>query len=173
MLAVLPARLRSRASHPIHESTTPIPPSILMRTLGLDYGSARCGCALADPTGTLVTPIEAILRPASPRGMDALAALVAEREVQRVVVGLPLSLSGQDTEQTLEVRKFAARLARRLSRGTAGKGVPVDLYDERFTTRMAQRMEGAASAEDSRAAAHMLEGWLEAWNRDTRTASSI
>ncbi len=51
-----------------------------MRVLGLDYGSARCGCAVADPTGTLVTPLEAIPRPATRRGMDALAALVAERE---------------------------------------------------------------------------------------------
>ncbi len=144
-----------------------------MRVLGLDYGSARCGCALADPTGTIVTPIEAILRPATRRGMDALAELVAEREVQRVVVGLPLSLSGQDTEQTRETREFAARLARRLRGETTGEGVPVELHDERFTTRMAQRMEGAVSAEDSRAAAHMLDGWLAARDRNNRTASSL
>ncbi|MFI5003670.1 MAG: Holliday junction resolvase RuvX [Solirubrobacterales bacterium] len=139
-----------------------------MRVLGLDYGSARCGCALADPTGTIVTPIDAIARPASRRGMDALAALVAERDVQRVVVGLPLSLSGEDSEQTRETRRFAQRLGRRL-----GEEVPVELYDERFTTRMAQRMEGATSAEDSRAAAHMLEGWLAASNSNNRTASSL
>jgi putative Holliday junction resolvase len=139
-----------------------------MRVLGLDYGSARCGCALSDPTGTLVTPIEAIARPASRRGMEALAALVAEREVQRVVVGLPLSLSGGDSGQTRETRQFAQRLARRL-----GEGVPVELHDERFTTRMAQRMEGAVSAEDSRAAAHMLEGWMATWDRNNRAASSL
>lgn len=133
-----------------------------MRVLGLDYGSARCGCALSDPTGTLVTPIETIARPASRRGMDALAALVVEREVQRVVVGLPRSLSGEDSEQTRETRRFARRLGRRL-----GESVPVELHDERFTTRMAQRMEGAVSAEDSRAAAHMLEGWM------ARTAPSL
>jgi putative Holliday junction resolvase len=126
-----------------------------MRVLGLDYGSARCGCALADPTGTIVTPIEAIPSPASRRGMDALAALVAEREVERVVVGLPLSLGGEESEQTRETRRFAARLVRRL-----GEEVPVEMYDERFTTRMAQRIEGAATPEDSRAAAIMLEGWL-------------
>jgi putative transcription antitermination factor YqgF len=125
-----------------------------MRVLGLDYGSARCGCAVADPTGTIVTPIDTIPRPASRRGMEALTALVAEREVQRVVVGLPLSLSGEDSEQTRETRRFAERLARRL-----GEEVPVELHDERFTTRIAQRMQGAAP-EDSRAAAHMLEGWL-------------
>jgi putative Holliday junction resolvase len=126
-----------------------------MRVLGLDYGSARCGCALSDPTGTLVTPIETIARPASRRGLDALVALVAEREVQRVVVGLPLSLSGEESEQTRETRAFAARLGRRL-----GEGVPVELHDERFTTRIAQRMEGATTPEDSRAAAVILESWL-------------
>ena len=126
-----------------------------MRVLGLDYGSARCGCALSDPTGTLVTPIEAIARPASRRGLDALTALVAEREVQRVVVGLPLSLGGEDSEQTREARAFASRLGRRL-----GEGVPVELHDERFTTRIAQRMVGASTPEDSRAAAVILESWL-------------
>jgi putative holliday junction resolvase len=131
----------------------------MMRVLGLDYGSARCGCAVADPTGTIVTPIETIPRPASRRGMEALTALVAEREVRHVVVGLPLSLNGGDSEQTRETRRFAERLARRL-----GEEVPVELHDERFTTRMAQRTgahpPAAASSEDSRAAAHMLETWL-------------
>jgi putative holliday junction resolvase len=133
-----------------------------MRVLGLDYGSARCGFAVADPTGTLVTPLEAIPRPATRRGMDALAALVAEREVEQVVVGLPLSLGGDDTEQTREAREFAARLARRLNAetGETGERVPVELHDERFTTRLAQRVEGATTPEDSRAAAVMLESWL-------------
>jgi putative Holliday junction resolvase len=128
-----------------------------MRVLGLDYGSARCGCALADPTGTIVTPLAAIPLPATRRGMDALAALVAEREVERVVVGLPLSLDGEESEQTRETRRFAARLERRL-----GEEVPVEMYDERFTTRLAARIEGASTPEDSRAAAIMLEGWLAA-----------
>lgn len=129
-----------------------------MRVLGLDYGSARCGCALTDPTGTIVTPIQTLQRPATRRGLLALAELVREREVERVVIGLPLSLRGTDTEQTRETRAFAQRLSRRL-----GPGVPVEMHDERFTTRMAQRMEGAFDAdEDSRAAAHMLESWLTA-----------
>lgn len=127
-----------------------------MRVLALDYGSARCGCALSDPTGTLVTPIELIERPASKRGLASILALISEREVERVVVGLPLSLSGADTEQTRETRAFAERLSQRL-----GGGIPVDLHDERFTTRLAQRMEGTFTAsEDSRAAAHLLESWL-------------
>jgi putative holliday junction resolvase len=129
-----------------------------MRVLALDYGSASCGCAVSDPTGTIVTPIEPVLRPNSKRGLSALAKLVQEREVQRVVVGLPLSLRGQDTAQTRETREFAARLARRL-----GEDVPVELHDERFTTQMAQRLDGdAVTSEDSRAAAHMLESWMAA-----------
>ena len=129
-----------------------------MRVLALDYGSARCGCAVSDPTETIVTPIEPVQRPRSRRGMLALARLVAEREVAHVVVGLPLSLRGGDSEQTRETREFAQRLARRL-----GDEVPVEMYDERFTTRMAQRLNVASSAsEDSRAAAHLLESWISA-----------
>ena len=129
-----------------------------MRVLALDYGSARCGCAVSDPTGTIVTPLEHIERPASKRGMIALVQLVREREAERVVVGLPLSLDGSDSAQTQETREFAERLARRL-----GDDVPVELHDERFTTRMAQRLDGdASSSEDSRAAAHMLESWMAA-----------
>jgi putative Holliday junction resolvase len=129
-----------------------------MRVLALDYGSARCGCAVSDPTETIVTPIEAVERPATKRGMRALAQLVLEREIGRVVVGLPLSLRGGDSEQTREAREFAQRLARRL-----GDEVSVEMYDERFTTRMAQRLQDASVAgEDSRAAAHLLEGWLSA-----------
>jgi putative holliday junction resolvase len=123
-----------------------------MRVLALDYGSARCGCALSDPTGTLATPVAAVERPATKKGLATLAALVREREVGRVVVGLPLGLSGEDTDQTRETRAFAARL-------DAAVGVPVDFYDERFTTRIAERSGGRA-AEDSRAAAVLLEDWL-------------
>lgn len=129
-----------------------------MRVLALDYGSARCGCALSDPTGTIVTPIELVERPATRRGLAALRRLVEDREVERVIVGLPLSLSGGDSEQTREARSFASRLSRAL-----GERVPVELHDERFTTRLAQTAEGAhVASEDSRAAAHLLESWLAA-----------
>jgi putative Holliday junction resolvase len=124
-----------------------------VRVLALDHGSARCGCAISDPTGLLATPLDPVERPATRAGLARLAALVAEREVERVVVGLPLSLSGEDSAQTAEAREFAARLADALD------GVPVELYDERLTTRQAQRTGGAAS-EDSRAAAHLLDAWL-------------
>jgi putative Holliday junction resolvase len=130
-----------------------------MRVLALDYGSARCGCAISDPTGTIVTPIETVARPFTKGGMAALKALILAREVERVVVGLPLSLRGEDTAQTRESREFARRLAQALSESGP---VPVEMHDERFTTRMAQRMEGAGAEEDSRAAAHLLESWLAA-----------
>jgi putative Holliday junction resolvase len=125
-----------------------------MRVLALDHGAARCGVAISDPSGTLATPVGIVERPDSNRGLDAIAALVREHDAERVVVGLPLSLSGGDSAQTAEARAFAARLAERLA-------VPVELYDERFTTTLAQRTPGAA-AEDARAAAVLLEGWLEA-----------
>jgi putative Holliday junction resolvase len=124
-----------------------------MRVLALDYGSARCGVAVSDPTGTLATPLDAVERPATKKGFAALTALVREREVGRVVVGLPLGLSGADTPQTTEARAFAARL-------DAALDVPVSLYDERFTTTIAQRAGGTSASEDSRAAAVLLEDWL-------------
>jgi putative holliday junction resolvase len=128
-----------------------------MRVLALDYGSARCGCALSDPSGTIVTPIDAVPRPASRRGLQAIARIAREREVERVLVGLPLSLRGSDTAQTRETRDFARQLERAL-----GASVPVEMHDERFTTRIASRMGGAfASSEHSRAAALLLESWLE------------
>lgn len=125
-----------------------------MRVLALDHGEARCGCALSDPSGTLATPLEAVKRPDTRRGMAALVRLVEERGVERVVVGLPLTLSGEAGAQAQRARAFAERLDARL-------GVPVELYDERLTTRQAERTGGAADA-DSRAAAHLLEAWLEA-----------
>jgi putative Holliday junction resolvase len=124
-----------------------------VRVLALDYGSARCGCALSDPTGTLATPIQPVLRPATRRGFARLVELVRDRDVERVVVGLPLSLSGADSEQTRETRAFAQRL-------DAAVRVPVELFDERFTTAIAQRSGAGRTSEDSRAAAVLLEDWL-------------
>ena len=123
-----------------------------MRVLALDYGSARCGVAVSDPTGTLATPLEPILRPASKKGFAALKLRIAELEVERIVLGLPLSLSGADSAQTRETRAFAERLS-------SAVAVPVELYDERFTTSLAQQAGGSGSL-DSRAAAVLLEEWL-------------
>jgi putative holliday junction resolvase len=122
------------------------------RVLALDYGSARCGVAVSDPTGTLATPLEPVLRPATKRGLARLAALVSELGAERVVIGLPVSLSGGDSAQTAETRAFAGRLGARLR-------VPVELYDERFTTALAERAGGSAAL-DSRAAAVLLDDWL-------------
>ncbi len=126
-----------------------------MRILALDYGSARCGVAVSDPTGVLATPLPVVPRPASRQGLEALGRLVDDLAVTLVVVGLPLSLSGADSAQTRETRRFARTLTRRLA-------VPVELWDERFTTRMAQADGGQRAAEDSRAAAHLLSSWLDA-----------
>lgn len=123
-----------------------------MRALALDYGAARCGVAVSDPSGTLATPLDPILRPATKRGLAALVALVAELGAERVIVGLPLSLSGRDSAQTTETRAFAERLGRALT-------VPVELYDERFTTSLAAQA-GAIASLDSRAAAVLLDEWL-------------
>ena len=124
-----------------------------MRVLALDYGSARCGCALSDPTGTLATPIDPIERPATRRGFARVTDLVRDRGVERVVVGLPLGLSGADTDQTREARAFADRLA-------GAVAVPVEMYDERFTTAIAARATDPRASEDSRAAAVLLDDWL-------------
>lgn len=124
----------------------------MARVLALDHGSARCGCALSDPSGTLATPLPAIERPDTRRGLAAVARLVEEHGAERVIVGLPLTLRGEEGEQAERARTFAERLGRRVS-------VPVELHDERLTTRLAERTGGTADA-DSRAAAHLLESYL-------------
>lgn len=124
------------------------------RVIALDYGSARCGVAVSDPTGTLATPLEPILRPNTRKGFNRLLKAIRDHDPATIVVGLPLSLSGQDSAQTREARTFAETLRSVLN-------LPVELYDERFTTALAQQRPGT-SAEDSRAAAVLLEDWLAA-----------
>jgi putative Holliday junction resolvase len=123
-----------------------------LRVLALDYGAARCGVAVSDPTGTLATPLEPVLRPGTKKGLERVARLVGELGAERIVVGLPVSLSGGDSAQTRETRQFADRLR-------AAVNVPVELYDERFTTTLAQQTGGTAAL-DSRAAAVLLDEWL-------------
>ena len=96
--------------------------------LALDYGTARCGCAISDPTGTLVRPLEAI----EPPDPASIAELVAAQRAERVIVGLPTTLSGEEGEQALLSRAFVAELTQLLD-------VPVETYDERLTTRMAEQ----------------------------------
>jgi putative holliday junction resolvase len=123
-----------------------------MRILALDHGAARCGAAVSDPSGTLATPIGAIERPDTKRGLAAVVRLVDEQRAERVVVGLPLTLSGDEGHQAEQARAFAERLERRVS-------VPVELHDERLTTRLAERTGGEGDA-DSRAATHLLQSYL-------------
>jgi putative Holliday junction resolvase len=127
-----------------------------LRVLALDYGAARCGCAISDPTETLVRPLDA-LEPPDPR---AVATLVAEEDADEVVVGLPTTLAGREGEQAERSKAFAEELTELLE-------VPVRTYDERLTTRMAERSarEGAQAHPDSLAAAHLLESYLEARRR--------
>ncbi|MET0205644.1 MAG: Holliday junction resolvase RuvX [Thermoleophilaceae bacterium] len=123
-----------------------------MRILALDHGSARCGCAISDPSGTLATPLPAVERPDTRKGLAALARLAEDKGAERIVVGLPLTLAGDEGHQAELARRFAERLDRRVS-------VPVELHDERMTTRLAERTGGEGDA-DSRAAAHLLESYL-------------
>jgi putative transcription antitermination factor YqgF len=121
--------------------------------LALDYGSARTGVAVSDPTGVIARPLDVVERAASPAGLDRVAALVDEHGSERVVVGLPLTLAGERGAQAAESEAFVAQLEARLA-------IPVETYDERFTTTLAQRTPSDAP-EDALAAAHLLQGWLD------------
>jgi putative holliday junction resolvase len=122
-----------------------------LRVLALDHGTVRIGAAICDPTGTLCTPLPVI----EPPDAAAVAALVAEREVERVVVGLPVHLSGEEGSQAALARAFAEEVGELLEIG-------VDTYDERLTSRMADATmrSGAGASRDSIAAAHLLEAYL-------------
>jgi len=125
-----------------------------VKVLALDYGAARTGVAVSDPTGTLARPLRVVERAASEIGMKELAELVRAEEVERVVVGLPLTLRGEQGEQAEETERFAQALESVLD-------VPVERYDERFTTTLA----GPGGDEDARAAAHLLTSYLE-WSKN-------
>lgn len=122
-----------------------------MRVLALDHGTARIGCAISDPSGTLATPLP-VIEPPEPR---SVVELVAKHEVERVVVGLPLHLSGEEGSQAALARSFCTELEAVLD-------IPVEAYDERLTTRMAEasKRQGAAAPPDSLAAAHLLQAYL-------------
>lgn len=130
-----------------------------MKVLALDYGSARTGVAVSDPTGTLARPLCVVERAGSEAGLTELARLAREEEAERIVVGLPLTLRGERGDQAAETERFVEALR-------AAVDVPVELWDERFTTDLAQQTAGAAP-EDALAAAHLLSGWLERWSAAT------
>jgi putative Holliday junction resolvase len=126
-----------------------------VKVLALDYGAARTGVAVSDATGTLARPLTVVERAASEPGLRRLAELVAAEGADRVVVGLPLTLRGEEGAQARETAGFVAALRRAVP-------VPVESFDERFTTALAAQGPSSRAAEDARAAAHLLESYL-AW----------
>lgn len=129
-----------------------------MKVLALDYGAARTGVAVSDATGTIARPLEVVERAATPDGLARLHEIVREQEAEVVVVGLPLTLRGERGSQAAETEEFVAALRDVLE-------VPVETYDERFTTSIASAAPGSAP-EDARAAAHLLESYLR-WTSTT------
>ena len=126
-----------------------------MKVLALDYGAARTGVAVSDPTGTVARPVGVVERAASRDGLARLVELVRAEAPERVVVGLPLTLRGERGEQARATERFCEALRAVLD-------VPVLLFDERFTTDLAQQTP-SGSSEDARAAAHLLSSYL-AWS---------
>jgi putative Holliday junction resolvase len=123
--------------------------------MALDYGAARTGVAVSDPTGVIARPLCVVKRAASETGLAELARLVQAEHAEQVVVGHPLTLRGERGAQARATERFAAALRERLE-------VPVVLFDERCTTELAQQTTSDA-AEDARAAAHLLSSYL-AWS---------
>ena len=123
-----------------------------MRVLALDHGSVRTGVAISDETATLARPLTVLDRVGTEAGFAALLDLLRSEAPGCVVVGLPVSLDGREHDQARLARAFAARLA-------AAVDVPVELYDERFTSRLADQRGGKAGR-DARAAATLLEEYL-------------
>ena len=121
-----------------------------MKVLALDFGSARTGVAVSDPTGTVARPLCIVEWAGTEAGLARLRELVAEEQAERVVVGLPLTLRGNRGEQAVETEQFVEELR-------AAVSVPVETFDERFTTILA----GPGAGEDARAAAHLLSSYLE------------
>lgn len=124
-----------------------------MKVLALDYGPARTGVAVSDPTGTVARPLDVVERAASEEGIARVLELARREAVDRIVVGLPVTLRGERGRQAEETDRFVEALR-------AATELPVESFDERFTTRLARRHPGAAS-EDAAAAAHLLTTYLE------------
>jgi putative Holliday junction resolvase len=130
-----------------------------VKVVALDYGRARTGVAVSDPTGTVARPLCVVERAATDDGLAELAALIAAERPERIVVGLPLTMSGRHGEQADETARFVEALGARTP-------VPIVTFDERFTTDLAAQTPSAA-AEDARAAAHLLSSYLT-WSSGAR-----
>ncbi len=139
-----------------------------MRILGLDVGERRIGVAVSDPLGLTAQGLAVWTRRREEEDLAYLHKLIREYEVERVVVGLPVRTDGQEGPEAAGVRAFGQRLA-------AATGVPVEWWDERFTTAAAQRALLAADLSrrrrravvDQVAAALMLQAYLERQRRGT------
>ena len=130
-----------------------------MRVLALDYGRARTGVAVSDPTGQVARPLCVVESAATKAGIARVAELVRAEGVERVVVGLPLTLQGARGEQASETERFVEDLRRAID-------VPVESFDERFTTDLAEQTGGDAPR-DAQAAAHLLTSYL-IWSASRR-----
>jgi putative Holliday junction resolvase len=118
-----------------------------VKVLALDYGSARTGIAVSDPTGTVARPVGVAEKVGTPTGMETLLAAIAAEEPERIVVGLPVTLRGEIGEQARETLEFVETLRGEIQ-------IPVETYDERFTSSL-------AGGDDARAAAYLLSSYLE------------
>jgi putative Holliday junction resolvase len=130
--------------------------------LALDYGARRIGLAISDADGTFAFPAGTLASVGRSRDLEALQELVAERGVQRIVVGLPIHLSGRKGETAQAAEEFANAVANKT-------GLPVEMLDERWSTRAAERSLGESKsgrrrrreAVDTAAATLLLQTWLE------------
>ena len=143
-----------------------------MRVLGIDPGARRIGLALSDPEGRFALPLEAVQARGVEQTVQRLAAEAVRLSAERLVVGLPLRMDGSEGESARLARKLGERLH-------AATGLPVVLWDERLTTRAAERALAEAGARgarrkqavDSVAAALLLQSYLDAEHeRDGRDA---
>jgi putative Holliday junction resolvase len=136
-----------------------------VRVLGMDYGERRIGLALSDPTGTLATPHTTLTyRKGKRPPLGEVEQIARASAVEQIVIGLPLDLSGVETDRCAVVRGIGRQLSERL-------GVPVDYLDERLTSVRAERLirsSGLPRSErerkervDAAAAALILQAWLD------------
>lgn len=133
----------------------------MKKVMALDHGSKRVGVAVSCPRRVHAFPLEAVPGKDRHRLLSRLVELVDEQEVSEVVVGLPLTMMGEDSRQTEKVRSFAERLSRKL-----GEEVVVSLWDERLSSVQADRGRGAGSVakdgtRDMMAAVVILQSFLD------------
>ena len=124
-----------------------------MKVLALDYGSARTGVAVSDPTGTVARPVGVVEHAGTDAGLARLVELIREHGAERVVVGLPLTMGGVHGEQAVETDAFVTLLRN-------ATDVPIESFDERFTTDLAEQGGEGSHPTDARAAAHLLSSYL-------------